>query len=69
MTRPFLFIQLKPYPEIEDDVVSSDFIGESCASVFGQGQYHLNNHFVKLVAWYDKEWVIPARYYQDPWLG
>ena len=41
----------------EDLVVSSDFIGESCTSVFDAGAgIALNDHFVKLVAWYDNEW-------------
>ena len=34
----------------EDDVVSTDFIHEYCASVFDA------NNFVKLVSWYDNEW-------------
>jgi len=41
----------------EDDVVSQDFIGESCTSVFDAGAgIALNEHFVKVVAWYDNEW-------------
>ncbi len=41
----------------EDDVVSSDFIGESCTSVFdAQAGIALNDNFVKLIAWYDNEW-------------
>ena len=41
----------------EDAVVSSDFIGESCTSVFDAGAgIGLNDNFVKLVAWYDNEW-------------
>jgi len=41
----------------EDDVVSSDFIGESCTSVFdAKAGIALNDNFVKLVAWYDNEW-------------
>ena len=41
----------------EDSVVSTDFIGESCTSVFDAGAgIALNDHFVKLVAWYDNEW-------------
>jgi glyceraldehyde 3-phosphate dehydrogenase len=41
----------------EDDVVSSDFIGESCTSVFdAKAGIALNDQFVKLVAWYDNEW-------------
>lgn len=41
----------------EDDVVSSDFIGETCTSVFdAKAGIALNDNFVKLVAWYDNEW-------------
>jgi len=41
----------------EDSVVSSDFIGESCTSVFDAGAgIGLNDNFVKLVSWYDNEW-------------
>ncbi len=41
----------------EEPVVSSDFIGESCTSVFDAGAgIALNDNFVKLVAWYDNEW-------------
>ena len=41
----------------EDDVVSSDFIGETCTSVFDAGAgISLNPHFVKVISWYDNEW-------------
>jgi glyceraldehyde 3-phosphate dehydrogenase len=41
----------------DDDVVSSDFIGEACTCVFdAKAGLALNDHFVKLVAWYDNEW-------------
>jgi len=41
----------------EDDVVSSDMIGESCTCVFdAKAGIALNDHFVKLIAWYDNEW-------------
>ena len=41
----------------EDAVVSSDFIGESCTSVFdAKAGIALNDNFVKLVSWYDNEW-------------
>lgn len=41
----------------EDAVVSSDFIGESCTSVFdATAGIQLTDKFVKLVAWYDNEW-------------
>jgi len=41
----------------EEAVVSSDFIGEYCTSVFdASAGIALNDNFVKLVAWYDNEW-------------
>ncbi|HMP71728.1 MAG TPA: type I glyceraldehyde-3-phosphate dehydrogenase [Kiritimatiellia bacterium] len=41
----------------EDLVVSSDFIGETCTSVFdADAGIALNDNFVKLVSWYDNEW-------------
>lgn len=41
----------------EDEVVSSDFIGESCTSVFdAKAGIALNDNFHKLVSWYDNEW-------------
>ena len=41
----------------EDAVVSSDFIGEECTSVFdADAGIALNDQFVKLVSWYDNEW-------------
>jgi glyceraldehyde 3-phosphate dehydrogenase len=42
---------------IEDEVVSTDFLGESCTSVFdAKAGIALSDTFVKLVAWYDNEW-------------
>jgi glyceraldehyde 3-phosphate dehydrogenase len=41
----------------EDEVVSTDFLGESCTSVFdARAGLALSDTFVKLVAWYDNEW-------------
>ena len=41
----------------EDDVVSTDFRGESCTSVFdGKAGISLDDNFVKVVSWYDNEW-------------
>lgn len=40
----------------EDAVVSQDFVGEKCTSNFdAKAGIALNDHFVKLVAWYDNE--------------
>ena len=41
----------------EDDVVSSDFIGDSHTSIFdAKAGISLNDNFVKIVSWYDNEW-------------
>ncbi len=41
----------------EDNVVSSDMIGEPCTCMFdAKAGIALNDHFVKLIAWYDNEW-------------
>jgi len=40
----------------EEPVVSNDFLGELCTSVFDAGAgIGLNDHFVKVVSWYDNE--------------
>jgi len=41
----------------EDEVVSTDFLGDSRSSIFdAKAGIQLNDTFVKLVAWYDNEW-------------
>lgn len=41
----------------EDDVVSQDFIGDARTCIFdAKAGIALNDHFVKVVAWYDNEW-------------
>ncbi len=41
----------------DEDVVSSDFMGEYCTSVFdAKAGIALNDNFVKLISWYDNEW-------------
>ena len=41
----------------EDKVVSTDFRGEPCTSVFdAEAGIMLDSTFVKLIAWYDNEW-------------
>ena len=41
----------------EDDVVSTDFLGDSRTSIFDAGAgIQLSDTFVKVVAWYDNEW-------------
>ncbi|XP_028771318.1 glyceraldehyde-3-phosphate dehydrogenase, cytosolic [Neltuma alba] len=46
----------------EDDVVSTDFIGDNRSSIFdAKAGIALNDNFVKLVAWYDNEWGYSTR--------
>lgn len=41
----------------EDEVVSSDFVGDARTSIFdAKAGISLNNNFVKVVSWYDNEW-------------
>jgi glyceraldehyde 3-phosphate dehydrogenase len=41
----------------EDQVVSTDFMGDPRTSIFDAGAgIGLNDNFVKIVAWYDNEW-------------
>jgi len=41
----------------EDEVVSTDFLGDSRSSIFDKkAGIALNGNFVKLVSWYDNEW-------------
>ena len=41
----------------EEDVVSTDFIGDSRTCIFdAKAGIALNDNFVKVVAWYDNEW-------------
>jgi hypothetical protein len=48
---------------IEDDAVSTDIIGEPpCTCVFdAKAGIALNDHFVKLIVWYDNEWVYSCK--------
>ena len=41
----------------EDDVVSTDFLTDARTSIFDAGAgIGLNDHFAKVVSWYDNEW-------------
>ena len=41
----------------EEDLVSSDFLGNPHTSIFdAKAGIALNDNFVKLVSWYDNEW-------------
>ena len=42
---------------VDDEVVSSDFIGDSHASIFDAREgIQVNTHFFKLISFYDNEW-------------
>lgn len=46
----------------EDEVVSTDFVGDSHSSIFDAGAgIELNSHFFKVVSWYDNEWGYSCR--------
>nr|AEO72143.1 glyceraldehyde-3-phosphate dehydrogenase [Litchi chinensis] len=46
----------------EDDVVSTDFVGDSRSSIFdAKAGIALNDYFVKLVSWYDNGWGYSSR--------
>ncbi|KMZ64069.1 Glyceraldehyde-3-phosphate dehydrogenase (phosphorylating) [Zostera marina] len=46
----------------EEDVVSTDFIGDCRSSIFdAKAGIALSNNFVKLVSWYDNEWGYSCR--------
>ncbi|TJX41658.1 type I glyceraldehyde-3-phosphate dehydrogenase, partial [Soehngenia saccharolytica] len=46
----------------EDDVVSTDFVGDCRSSIFdAKAGIALNPNFAKLVAWYDNEWGYSTR--------
>lgn len=46
----------------EDEVVSSDFIGNPHTAIFdAKGGIQLSPKFVKVVAWYDNEWAFSSK--------
>jgi len=41
----------------EDEIVSSDIIGNSCSSIFdSKAGIMIGDDFVKVISWYDNEW-------------
>ncbi|XVE56638.1 hypothetical protein DITRI_Ditri04bG0026700 [Diplodiscus trichospermus] len=46
----------------EEDLVSTDFVGDSRSSIFdAKAGIALNDNFVKLISWYDNEWGYSSR--------
>jgi len=46
----------------EDEVVSTDFLGDSRSSIFdAKAGISLNPNFVKLISWYDNEYGYSSR--------
>merc|ERR1711985_147918 len=46
----------------EDQVVSQDFVGETCSTVFdAEAGISLNDNFCKLISWYDNEYGYSTR--------
>jgi glyceraldehyde 3-phosphate dehydrogenase len=47
---------------IDEEVVSSDFIGNSLSAIFdAKAGISLNSKFVKVVGWTDNEWAYACR--------
>lgn len=45
-----------------DELVSSDFLGNSCSAVIdAKASKELNDKFFKIIAWYDNEWAYSCR--------
>lgn len=45
----------------ENELVSSDFIGDSHSSIVDLGQTMVNGNMVKVIGWYDNEWGYSCR--------
>ena len=47
---------------VDDEVVSRDFIGDPCTSIFDARQgIQLNDHFFKVIVFYDNEYGYSAK--------
>lgn len=50
---------------VDDEVVSADFIGDPHASIFDAREgIQVNNHFFKLICFYDNEWGYTAQIFR-----
>ena len=46
----------------DEPLVSTDFCGNSHTSIFDEkASIMLNDHFIKLVSWYDNEWAYSCK--------
>ena len=45
----------------ENELVSSDFIGDSHSSIVDLAETMVNGNLIKVVAWYDNEWGYSCR--------
>jgi len=54
--------ELKGILRVEDsELVSSDFIGDSCSSIVDMNETMVNENMIKVVGWYDNEWGYSCR--------
>src|SRR3989344_6323589 len=54
--------ELKGILRVEySELVSSDFIGDSCSSIVDMNETMVNENMIKVVGWYDNEWGYSCR--------